>query len=114
MFTKQTILSRYIVQNKIRKPLGAVVVAQLAVGWKFFSYGNFWEFFCNFNFSDDDDHHGIQLNSLANTVDEALLRYDIDAKTCLARTMCSEYQKRSDDKRTVDRLSRGIIENIAE
>ncbi len=28
-----------------------------------------------------DDDEGIKLNSLANTVDEALLRYDIDAKT---------------------------------
>jgi hypothetical protein len=66
-----------------------------------------------FIFNSDDDH-GIQLTSLANTVDEALLRYDIDSKTCLARTMCTEYQKRAEDSQTVGRLSRGIIENIAE
>ena len=67
-----------------------------------------------FTFCLDDDDHGIQLTSLAHNVDEALLRYDIDTKTCLARTMCSEYQKRADDKDTTGRLSRGILENIAE
>lgn len=63
-----------------------------------------------------DDENGINIASLFNAVDDALLKYDVDTKTCMARTMCNQYAKRNveGEEEAVRRISRGLIQNIAE
>ena len=63
-----------------------------------------------------DDEHGINMANLVNMVDESLLKYDVDTKSCLARTMCNQYAQRmlQGEEEAVQRMSRGIIENIAQ
>ena len=41
--------------------------------------------------------------------------YDIDTRTCLARTMCNQYQTKleEEEKSTAARISRGILDNLA-
>lgn len=51
---------------------------------------------------------------LINTVEEALREYDIDTRTCLARTMCNQYQSGIESEmETAERISRGILDNLA-
>ena len=54
--------------------------------------------------------------NLVNMVDESLLKYDVDTKSCMARTMCNQYAQRmlQGEEEAVQRMSRGIIENIAQ
>ena len=63
-----------------------------------------------------DDEHGINMANLVNMVDESLLKYDVDTKSCMARTMCNQYAQRmlQGEEEAVQRMSRGIIENIAQ
>lgn len=63
-----------------------------------------------------DDGHGTNIASVLNMIDEALLKYNVDTKTCLARTMCNQYAQRMLDgeEEAVQRISRGLIENIAQ
>ena len=62
------------------------------------------------------------MSGLINTVEEALREYDIDTRTCLARTMCNQYQTKLEEEEkstarmsrvTASRISRGILENLA-
>jgi len=68
-----------------------------------------------FNWGRSDDEHGINMANLVNMVDESLLKYDVDTKSCMARTMCNQYAQRmlQGEEEAVQRMSRGIIENIA-
>ena len=54
--------------------------------------------------------------NLIHMVDESLLKYDVDTKSCLARTMCNQYAQRmlEGEEEAVQRMSRGIIENLAQ
>ena len=63
-----------------------------------------------------DDEHGINMINLIHMVDESLLKYDVDTKSCLARTMCNQYAQRmlEGEEEAVQRMSRGIIENLAQ
>ena len=62
-----------------------------------------------------DDDSGIPMMGVIRSVEEALREYDIDTRTCLARTMCNQYQtKLEEEKRsTAARISRGILDNLA-
>ena len=62
-----------------------------------------------------DDGHGLDGVSVINMIDESLKKYDIDTRTCMARTMCNQYAKRmvEGEEEAVQRISRGLIENIA-
>ena len=53
--------------------------------------------------------------AVMNLIDESLKKYDVDTKSCLARTMCNQYAQRmyEGEEEAVQRISRGLIENIA-
>ena len=57
----------------------------------------------------------MNIANVANMIDEALKKYDVDTKSCMARTMCNQYAKRmlEGEEEAVQRISRGLIENIA-
>ena len=63
-----------------------------------------------------DDGHGINVASVMNLIDDSLKKYDVDTKSCLARTMCNQYAQRTleGEEEAVQRISRGLIENIAQ
>ncbi len=48
-----------------------------------------------------------------NTIDEGLKKYDVDTRTCLARTMCNQYARKTEDE-NIGRINRGLVENLAE
>ena len=62
---------------------------------------------------DTDGEDGIPLMGLMRSVEDALAEYNIDTRTCLARTMCNQYSTRSTTDDTPDRVGRGILENLA-
>lgn len=55
------------------------------------------------------------MGGVIKSVEEALRVYDIDTRTCLARTMCNQYQTKLEEeqKSTAARISRGILDNLA-
>ena len=59
------------------------------------------------------DDGGIPMGNLLRSVEDALLEYNIDTRTCMARTMCNQYEARSESDDTPGRLGRGLLENIA-
>ena len=62
-----------------------------------------------------DDEGGIPMGGVVRSIEEALMEYDIDTRTCLARTMCNQYQTKleEEEKSTAARISRGILDNLA-
>ena len=62
---------------------------------------------------DTDGEDGIPLMGLMRSVEDALAEYNIDTRTCLARTMCNQYSTRSTTDDTPDRVGRGLLENLA-
>ena len=50
---------------------------------------------------------------LMRTVEDALAEYNIDTRTCMARTMGNQYSNRSAADDTPDRVGRGLLENLA-
>ena len=62
-----------------------------------------------------DDEGGIPMGNVVRSVEDALSAYDIDTRTCLARTMCNQYQTKLEDEErsTAARISRGILDNLA-
>ena len=62
-----------------------------------------------------DDDGGIPMGSVVRSIEEALREYDIDSRTCLARTMCNQYQTKLEEEEssTAARISRGILDNLA-
>ena len=54
--------------------------------------------------------------TVMNMIDESLKKYNVDTRTCMARTMCNQYAKRmlQGEEEAVQRISRGLIENIAQ
>ena len=63
-----------------------------------------------------DEGHGTNIVSVMNMVDEAMKKYDVDTRSCMARTMCNQYAERTlpAEEEAVQRISRGLIENIAQ
>ena len=63
-----------------------------------------------------DEGHGLNVASVMNMIDDSLKKYDVDTRTCLARTMCNQYAERmlEGEEEAVQRYSRGLIENIAQ
>ena len=55
------------------------------------------------------------MGNVVRSVEDALSAYDIDTRTCLARTMCNQYQTKleEEEKSTAARISRGILDNLA-
>ena len=56
------------------------------------------------------------MGGVVRSIEEALSVYDIDTRTCLARTMCNQYQTKLEEEEiapTVGRISRGILDNLA-
>ena len=62
-----------------------------------------------------DDGHGMNVASVMNMIDDSLKKYDVDTRSCMARTMCNQYAQRflEGEEEAVQRISRGLIENIA-
>ena len=62
-----------------------------------------------------DDDGGIPMGNVVRSIEEALREYDIDTRTCLARTMCNQYQTKLEEEEssTAARISRGILDNLA-
>ena len=63
-----------------------------------------------------DDGHGLNVASMMNLIDDSLKKYDVDTRSCLSRTMCNQYAQRvlEGEEEAVQRISRGLIENIAQ
>ena len=63
-----------------------------------------------------DDGHGMNVASVMNLIDDSLKKYDVDTRSCLSRTMCNQYAQRvlEGEEEAVQRISRGLIENIAQ
>ena len=56
------------------------------------------------------------MGGVVRSIEEALRVYDIDTRTCLARTMCNQYQTKLEEEElapTAARISRGILDNLA-
>ena len=63
-----------------------------------------------------DDGHGLNVASMMNLIEDSLKKYDVDTRSCLSRTMCNQYAQRvlEGEEEAVQRISRGLIENIAQ
>ena len=57
----------------------------------------------------------MNIPTVMNMIDESLKKYNVDTKSCIARTMCNQYASRmlEGEEEAVQRISRGLIENIA-
>jgi len=68
-----------------------------------------------FNWGRMDEGNGMNIASVMNMVDEAMKKYDVDTRSCMARTMCNQYASKTlpAEEEAVQRISRGLIENIA-
>ena len=53
---------------------------------------------------------------MMNLIEDSLKKYDVDTRSCLSRTMCNQYAQRvlEGEEEAVQRISRGLIENIAQ
>ena len=62
-----------------------------------------------------DEGHGMNIATVMNMIDESLKKYDVDTRSCMARTMCNQYAERmiEGEEEAVQRIGRGIVENIA-
>lgn len=63
----------------------------------------------------DEGGHGMNIVSVMNMIDESMKKYDVDTRSCMARTMCNQYATRTlqGEEEAVQRISRGLIEQIA-
>ena len=63
-----------------------------------------------------DEGHGMNVATVLNMIDESLKKYDVDTKSCMARTMCNQYATRmlEGEEEAVQRIGRGLVENIAQ
>jgi len=64
----------------------------------------------------DEGGHGMNIVSVMNMIDESMKKYDVDTRSCMARTMCNQYATRTlqGEEEAVQRISRGLIEQIAQ
>ena len=60
--------------------------------------------------------YGMNIVSVMNMIDESMKKYDVDTRSCMARTMCNQYAERTlqGEEEAVQRISRGLIEKIAQ
>ena len=56
-----------------------------------------------------DDDGGIPMGGVVRSIEEALMEYDIDTRTCLARTMCNQYQTKLEEEENV--LSKPVTDD---
>ena len=58
----------------------------------------------------------MNINAITNMIDEAMSKYDIDTRSCLARTMCEQMKAKSTDieENPVYAISQGLLSKLAE